>query len=79
MLINKKTELLQKISPVIPKLTEIMEIGYLRNIIVGQENSENFYRKVMEASEKNKRNSKEYKDYILKNLVQVIKEQRASL
>lgn len=79
MLINKKTELLQKISPVIPKLTEIMEIGYLRNIIVGQENSENFYRKVMEASEKNKRNSKEYKDYILKNLVSVIKEQRASL
>jgi hypothetical protein len=33
----------------------------------------------MEASEKNKRNSKEYKDYILQNLVSVIKEQRASL
>lgn len=37
---NLKTKLLLKISPEIPKLCEILEIGFLRNVVVGRENSE---------------------------------------
>jgi hypothetical protein len=64
----------------IPQLTDILEVGFLRNIIVGEENSNVFYEKLMEASEKNnRRNSPEYFNHILKPLVQIIKEQRAKL
>lgn len=74
LLTNKKTEILQKITPEIPILTDIMEIGFLRNVVVGDSSDpQSFYRKVMEASESNKRNSEEYKSHILKNLVGVIK------
>lgn len=55
---SKKTELLNKIKDKIPQLTDILEIGYLRNIIVGDEkNPKAFYEKVMAASENNRRNS----------------------
>lgn len=36
ILVNKKTEILNKITPQIPRLAEVMEIGFLRNIVLGE-------------------------------------------
>ena len=36
ILVNKKTEILNKITPKIPQLAEMMEIGFLRNIVLGE-------------------------------------------
>ena len=61
ILLERKTEILNKIAPQIPKLADIMEIGFLRNVILGETDANEYYKKIMEASKNNRRNSEEYK------------------
>jgi hypothetical protein len=63
----------------IPELTDCLEVGNLRTVVVGGQDEEEYYRKVMEAAQNNRRNSPEYAHHILSPLVALIKEQRAKL
>lgn len=71
--------LLQTISKQLESLGETLELTYLRNTIVGQENSEEFYRKVTETSKANLRNDKDYLAYIQAPIVEMVTSNRARL
>ncbi len=76
---NFRTNLLQTISNELESLGESLELSYLRNTIVGQENSEEFYKKVAETSKANLRNEKGYLAYIQAPIVEMIANSRAKL
>jgi hypothetical protein len=74
-----RTNLLQAISKELESLGESLELSYLRNTIVGQESSEEFYRQVAETSKANLRNEKEYLAYIQAPILEMITNSRGKL
>lgn len=46
-LIERRTKILEQIAKEIPRLADALEVGFLRNIVVGESDSDSFYNKVM--------------------------------
>lgn len=53
----------------LPQIEEILEVGSLRNCIMGRENSQDFYEEVLDVSRNNLRNSEEFVEYVRKPIV----------
>lgn len=59
-----KNQKLQHLTQQIPVLKSMLEISHDGNTIVGQEDSEVFYTRVLETSKSNRRNSEEYRRFV---------------
>lgn len=74
-----KAVLLLDIAKEIPLLGDTLELGFLRNVIVGSTDSNSFYETVLATSEANLRNSNEYLADIRRPIVSMLTENRAKL
>ncbi len=57
---------------------QILEIDYVRNAIIGREDSNEFYNHVMHAAKTNKRNSPEFLAYVKQPIIEMLNENRGS-
>lgn len=71
-LIEKRTALLQTLTKSIPELLESLDANCSPHIVTGIDEKA-FYEEVMETSQKNKRNSDEFRKFVQEPLVKVIK------
>lgn len=74
-----RAALLTSISKELESLGETLELSYLRNTIVGREDSEEYYREVMATSKANLRNDKEYLAYVQAPILEMITTNRGKL
>lgn len=74
-----RTNLLLSISKDLESLGETLELTYLRNIIVGKEEADDYYKEVTKISKANLRNQKEYLDYVQAPIVEMITNSRGKL
>jgi hypothetical protein len=74
-----RSECFEKLAGRLEDLCSTLELTFLRNTIVGRSNSEEFYNELLETSRSNRRNSKEYVDYIRAPIIEMLTENRAKL
>jgi len=53
----------------LPQVEEVLEVDFVRNCVVGREDSSGFYKEVLEVSKNNLRNSEEFVDFVRRPII----------